>query len=232
MFKRLSIILLLFTLVLSVSARTRQESKSLTHEIRIGWGDQLFEQIAWHDSKTRHIMPDNYTETYKENHRYSQHWYLQYLYNINSWFSYGCEIDYSLVRWDLVDRDGTAKEIGRKKNEYLNNLLFLLPMRFTYLHKKHIEMYSGLSIGVDINSGTETDEYDNHTLLLPAADFRFIGIKFTKGPWSASADIGGTIAMRDQDHIALAFSRLFLLSLGYSFNKYDIQRWFVKNRRK
>ena len=53
---------------------------SLPHELRIGWGDQIFESIVWRSGLYPTVLPEDYTIVNNENFRYIQHYYVEYQY--------------------------------------------------------------------------------------------------------------------------------------------------------
>ena len=104
---------------------------SRKHELRLGVGDQLFESLVWQNpSHYVNNMPSSWTKTYKENYRYTQHWFLQYNYDVLDWLGVGAMADASGCLWDNVLRDGTSGEISRQKNEAFWNLSFMPVVRF------------------------------------------------------------------------------------------------------
>ncbi|MBO5901991.1 MAG: hypothetical protein J6Q36_06225, partial [Alistipes sp.] len=50
------------------------------HQLRIGWGDQLFETLAWYDQPHSTLYPESYIGQYEERYRYAQHWFAEYQY--------------------------------------------------------------------------------------------------------------------------------------------------------
>ena len=51
-----------------------QVCKKNPHDIRIGWGDQLFETLVWYNQPHSTLYPESYIGQYDERYRYLQHW--------------------------------------------------------------------------------------------------------------------------------------------------------------
>ena len=63
-----------------LSAESLPERESRRHEVRFGWGDQLFENLIWQNPQAIvDNLPESFSKTYKENYRYSQHWSAEYI---------------------------------------------------------------------------------------------------------------------------------------------------------
>ena len=188
------------------------------HEIRIGWGDQLFESLIWHNpTSVITNMPASSTYSYKEQYRYHQHLWAEYQYRFTHWFGLGGMVDVSEVGWDMVNRDGTGKELNRNKNNYFYNIVIMPTIRFTYFHHENVNIYSGLGLGMDINGGTETDGKGRHTVVAPAINFALVGISANYDRWFIAFDYGGMYALTNINHIYMAKSRMLNLSIGARF---------------
>ena len=79
----------------SLSAKPHKEMKvyppvNQHNELRIGWGDMMFETLIWHE-KT--LLPGTNGDIYLKNYRYTQHWFAEYLYRGNFWFGVGGMVD-------------------------------------------------------------------------------------------------------------------------------------------
>ena len=100
----------LCALACGMSAENRWGVIDRPHEIRVGWGDQLFETLMWHKpNAVITSMPTTWQKTYKEDFVYSQHIWVEYHYRFKYWISFGGMIDCSGVQWDDVIR-------GRRTN--------------------------------------------------------------------------------------------------------------------
>lgn len=192
----------------------RHSKDSIPHSIRIGWGDQMFEQLLWRDKGHPTVLPPTYTNTYQERFRYTQHWFLEYLYNVNYWYSVGAMVDYSGVLWDEITRDGTGTERGRIKNRHFSNIVIMPVVRFTYYQGDYTSLYSSAGVGLNINTGTEIDYKGRKTALAPAFNFALLGISIGEGHWYGAIELGGMFSLMGSDEVYMLDSRIFTASIG------------------
>lgn len=216
------LIVLTAVLCLAVSpagAESRQFRDSLKHEVRIGWGDQMFEKLIW--QKSPYIisnMPESYTKNYKERYRYTQHWFAEYQWRVNGWFGLGFQADVSGCVWDKVTRNGLGNETAREKNESFWNLTMMPMMRFTWFDSEYVSLYTALGAGLGINGGTETDAYGRHTLCGFAFDLSLIGVTVDWNRWSVFAEFGGLTSFKDVKTTIFMFnSRMISIGAGFKF---------------
>jgi hypothetical protein len=190
----------------------------MRHEMRIGWGDQLFESLIWHNPVYRiKTMPASYRQVYHEDYHHDQHIWVEYQYRHKGWFSFGGMTDISFVHWDDVTRNGLGEEISRDKGHYFYNLVIMPTIRFTYLHHEYVNLYSGLGVGMDINGGTETDGLGNHTVVGAAINLTVIGLSANYQRWFWTVDFGGMYALRDANTIFMLSSRMINVGFGARF---------------
>jgi len=191
---------------------------NMRHEMRIGWGDQLFESLIWHNPVNRvKTMPESYRQVYHEDYHHDQHIWVEYQYRHKGWFSFGGMADISFVHWDDVTRNGWGQEVSRDKGHYFYNLVIMPTIRFTYFHHEYVNLYSGLGIGMDINGGTETDGLGNHTVVGAAVNFTVIGLSANYNRWFWTVDFGGMYALRDANTIFMLSSRIINVGFGARF---------------
>lgn len=217
-YKKLLALLCLFVVTSGIKAETKQDRLELKHELRIGWGDQLFETLMWHNPT--HIvstMPDTYRQIYHEDYKYIQHLWVEYQNRYNSWFSYGGMIDASGVEWTDVVRNGRGEEINRETEHNFYNIVLMPKIRFTYFHHQYVNLYSGLGIGMDINGGTETDYMGRKTDVGVAMEITLLGISANYKQWFLTADIGGLYALKDTETIFLVSSKMISVGVGVRF---------------
>lgn len=196
-------------------ARKKRQVLTWRNELRVGWGDQLFESLMWHNpTYTVTTMPTTWTKTYKERYRYSQHIWLEYQYRFSHWFSLGAMTDVSYVGWDLVTRDGTGAELARDKKNHFYNVVVMPTVRFTYISHEYVHLYSGLGLGLGINGGTETNAAGKTTELCPAFNVTLIGVSANYKRWFCAFDFGGMYSLKGAQKIFLAKSRMLNLSIG------------------
>lgn len=209
---------------LGVRAESRLDRLSMRHEIRVGWGDQLFETMAWHEPSTMTIIPANpylspqdFREQRKENYTYYQHVFAEYHYRSNDWFSVGVMLDGSGFSWENVVRDGKGSQVGDPVAQYCLNMVLMPTMRFTYYWHENVNIYSGLGFGMDVNSGTETDIRGRKTVVGAVADLRLLGVSANYKRCFAAVEIGGMIALENANAIFLFGSKMFTASIGVRF---------------
>lgn len=188
------------------------------NELRIGWGDQLFESLIWHNpTSIITTMPDSYQQVYKENYSYNQHVWMEYQWRFTHWFSLGAMVDFSHVGWDEVTRNGKGAELNRKEEQFFYNAVIMPTIRFTYFHHENVNFYSGLGIGLDINGGTETNALGNHTDVGTAINLTVFGISANYQRWFWTVDCGGLYALKNMNTIFLMSSRIVNVGMGVRF---------------
>ena len=190
---------------------------SIPHEIRIGWGDMLFEMLVWHPDAYPTLLPETYVDTYDEHFRYTQHWFAEYLYNASYWYSIGCMVDYSGVLWDRVTRNGRGEELNREKNHWFSNISIVPTIRFSYYRSPYVSLYSSLGIGLNINTGSEIDYKGRRTAMAPVVNISLLGMRVGHGRWFGAVELGGMISLLGTNEVYMLGSRLFTVSVGCSF---------------
>ena len=214
----LYLLIALCCIPLGTQAENKWETIDRPNEIRVGWGDQLFETLMWHKpTSIINSMPTTWQTTYHENHVYSQHIWVEYHRRFKSWVSFGGMIDGSGVQWDDVVRDGTGAEVGRTKNRCFYNLVIMPTVRFTYYHHPYVNLYSGLGFGLDINGGTETNAKGRKTDVGAAINLTFFGVSANYKQYFACVELGGMYALKNTNEIFLAGSRIMNVALGMRF---------------
>lgn len=200
------------------AAETKAAHITQRNEIRIGWGDQMFESLMWRNPT--HIittMPESYQKTYNENYSHNQHIWLEYQWRFNHWFSLGAMMDFSEVDWDVVTRNGKGAEVNRSKGHFFYNIVFMPTIRFTYFHHENVNLYSGLGVGLDINGGSETNGYGNKTDIGAALNLTLFGVSANYERWFWTVDFGGMYALKNMNTIFMASSRMINVGLGARF---------------
>ena len=199
-------------------SETKWDHINRRNELRIGWGDQLFESLVWHNpTSVTTTMPAEATYQYKERYRHHQHLWMEYQYRFKYWFSLGAMVDMSEVGWDVVTRNGQGTELARDKKNYFYNLVIMPTIRFTYFHHPNVNIYSGLGVGMDINGGTEVDGKGRHTALGAAVNLTLVGISANYDRWFCAFDLGGMYALKNANAIYMASSRIMNVSIGARF---------------
>lgn len=223
------IILFICILLLSISsyswAETELARTTNPHEIRIGWGDQLMEQLAFHDQIVSQDITTDYHLITKRtsNYRYAQHWFVEYHYRQNGWFSYGGMVDASGMTWKetlgefnyLSDNPTLVKSTAIDRNAW--NIVVMPTIRFTYLLHEYVSLFSGIGLGIDIAGGSETDYRGRTTALGAAIQLTPIGIKASYSRWFATTELGLLAAFENGQVVYLPGARLISVSLGVTF---------------
>lgn len=219
--KKKAVILILLAASLfagELKAETPEFRSEKKHEVRIGWGDQMFETVMWHNPQyIINNMPSSVTYTYKERYRYTQHLFAEYQWRANKWFGVGGLVDASACLWDLNRRNGKGELVESVKNQNFVNIVVMPTVRFSYCNKQYFNMYSGLGIGLDVNAGSETDGYGRHAVCAPAFNLTVVGFSFNYEQWFLNAELGAMAALRGMDYVYMLGSRLVSVSVGMRF---------------
>ena len=72
-------LLLCSMIPLTSNAETKETRSAQKHEVRIGYGDPMFETMRWKDEPNKLGVPMNA----RQNYRYTGHIYGEYMYRIN-----------------------------------------------------------------------------------------------------------------------------------------------------
>ena len=215
---KIYIFLLLCCCSLNLFAEDKEAYLTTRSELRIGWGDQLFESLVWHDPVyIVQTMNADYTQIYHENYSYGQHLWLEYQWRFKYWLSFGAMMDVSHVGWDDVIRDGRGNELSRTEGRYFYNLVFMPTLRFTYYHHPNVNLYSAVGLGLDINGGTEMNTQGQFTDLGAALNMTVFGVSANYQRWFVTLDFGGLSALKNFNTIFLATSRIINVSVGARF---------------
>ena len=201
----------------SVRDDMRERVRQFPHQLRIGWGDQMFETLVWYHQPHSTIYPESYIGQYEEDFRYVQHWFAEYQYRVRYWFNVGAMVDYSGVLWDKVHRNGKGEELEREEDCNFHNIAILLTMRFTYFHSKYVSLYSGLGAGLNINTGSELDYHDRYTACAPALNITALGMSVGNERWFGAVEFGGLYSLMNMYEVYMAGSRMFTVSVGCRF---------------
>ena len=186
----------------------------MPHHLRVGWGDQLFETLMWRDLGHYTDLPKDYEEKYDENFRYTQHWFVEYLYRLNYRYSFGLLMDYSGVVWDNVLRNGKGEEVGRETNKAFHNIAFVPMVRFSYCRYEYVSLYSAIGAGLNINTGTEVDYKGRKTAVAPAINITLFGVCAGKGRWYGALEVGGMLSFNSAEEVYMLGSRIMTASVG------------------
>lgn len=180
----------------------------------------LFEKLIWHAMPVVNTMEPTYRQSYKENYRYLQHFWTEYQWRPNYWFSVGGMVDMGYVGWDNVTRNGLGEVVDVPEQDprgHFYNLTMMPTVRFTYLHHPNVNLYSGLGVGITINGGTELNQAGKSTEAGAAINLTVLGLSANYKRYFAAVEWGGLYALRNSDVIYMASSRMFNASIGVRF---------------
>jgi len=181
---------------------------SLRHEVKLGWGDMLFESAMQYEFT--HIGKPNTRIDYL-----TGHFFAEYEYHWLSWLSSGMQIDFFQMGWH--DRRELKSDSNAKEHNYYN-LSFLPTVRFTWFHSEYVNLYSAAMLGLCINGGTERDAMTGRkTVCYPAFGLTMLGCQVGKNGWYGAVEWGGLSALLDTNYIAMASARILSVSVSYKF---------------
>ena len=131
------------------------------HEVRVGWGDMMFESVAFPDDPNHawadvEKLPNNYVVTEECNHRYTGHIFADYHYNVLHWLAVGGQFDFEGIFWNEVTYSKYHYPVGEITDIRNYNIVLMPTVRFTYFHSQWVNLYSGIGFGMNIacdNSG-------------------------------------------------------------------------------
>lgn len=174
---------------------------SYCQEISVGWGDYQFESLAFHDSRQ------------KGDYRYTGHLFAKYMYHTNAWFAFGPELDCEYVDW-RIKRNEMGELIDNGGKGWFSNIDLLLNFRFTYYQKSVVQLYSGFSVGLNMNIGSEYNYHGHNTAAAFAFGINLLGVRVGNERVFGAVEIGGLNSLNNMHEIYMLGSRLFTASIG------------------
>lgn len=194
-------ILILICLALPLLARA--QVAPLHHQVRLGWGDMMFETMAFHpgaaeDGRRMHDFG------------YTGHIFAEYRYRFNDLVGLGFQADFESILWKETLCDGYWRPIGNTQPVHSHNLCLIPTLQLNYFNREWVELYFGIGIGALI-------AFDNaHKVeAAPALDMALFGIWMGKGPWGGALELGGLSAVLNSNKIYMLGSRLISVSFNY-----------------
>ena len=187
---------------------------SSRHSVRLGWGDMLFETLAFHPSAPEQyspsLLPENYRSTRTSDYRYTGHIFGEYMYSLTDVTSVGIQADFEGIFWKEGTYDRNRNAVNGVRNVDNYNLTLLPTVRFTYFRRDWVSLYSGVSVGLLM-------AFDNqHQFeLAPALLLNPIGARFGKGNWGGFVELGGLNALKGANDIYMFASRLVSVGVNY-----------------
>ena len=201
---------LLFSFLLGTVLLCQAEAKNPPlkhHQIRLGWGDPLFETLAFNEGVSQN---DDFTRT--DRFGYTGHIFLEYQYRFTKVISVGLQTDFQGIFWNETPCDAFRNPISPAVRSRNYDLSILPTVRFTCLNTKWVQLYGGMGAGLLV-------AFDNskRSELAPVVDLTLLGVQIGKGPWSGSLELGGMFSMRNALAIYMLGSRLVSVSVNYSW---------------
>lgn len=209
-------LLLSFSLLACLSTVCLAGNPPTRHSVRLGWGDMLFETLAFHpsarDAFNPASLPDGFRSKGTFGHGYTGHIFADYMYTLTDVTSVGVQTDFEGIFWKEGQRDAAGNVVGDPTQVNNFNLCILPSVRFTYFRSEWVDIYSGLSLGLLL-------AFDNqrHIELAPALNLNLVGVKVGKGNWAGTAEIGLLNALKGANDIYMFASRLFSVGVNYSW---------------
>lgn len=187
------------------------------HSIRIGWGDMLFETMAFRPSltgvwPTPDALPNNYMlyETFKFG--YTGHLFAEYQYRLTKVTSLGVQSDLEGIFWKEAAFDRYHNLASPVKSVRNWDLSLLFTVRFTYFDRPWVRLYSGLGVGA-LFAFDNMGEFG----VAPSFNLNWIGVEVGKGHWGGSFELGALNAIANKQTIYQVFSRIFSISFYYKW---------------
>ncbi len=185
------------------------------HEVRIGWGDMMFETMAFHSSPI-HSWPDpltiapDYTIDEKHDYRYTGHIFVEYQYSLLRWLSLGMQADMEGIYWKETTYDRFHNAVSRNKQIDNYNIALMPTIRFTYFHSEYVNLYSGIGIGLNI-------AFDNQNTVKTATAFHInlFSVQAGKDHWWGTIEYGALNAVNGANNIYMLSSRILSASIAY-----------------
>ncbi len=215
-----NIVIVLFLTMSALPPAFCQNDKSSIgsrHTVRIGWGDMLFETMAFGPSLSGtwvnpEVLPDNYLHDEIYDVGYTGHIFAEYMYSFSKVISIGIQADLEGIFWKEGVFDRYHNLVTPATNVRNWDLDLLFTARFTYLNRDWVRLYSGLGVGALF-------AFDNlgDFGMAPAFNINWIGVEVGKDPWGGSFELGALNAFSNTRTIYQMFSRIFSLSFYYKW---------------
>ena len=187
------------------------------HIVRIGWGDMMFETMAFGPSLSgtwanQGSLPENYLHDEIYDLGYTGHIFAEYQYQFTKVVSLGVQADIEGIFWKEGIFDRNHSLIVPATNVRNWDLDLLLTARFTYFNRDWVRLYSGLGVGALF-------AFDNlgNFGVAPAFNINWIGVEVGKGPWGGTFELGALNALSNTRTIYQVFSRIFSVSFYYKW---------------
>lgn len=214
--KRILLVVCLLAVTIVAGAQSASDL-SRRHQVRIGWGDAIFESYAFGNT-TPHVYPNPQAlpEDYSVSERYNSggtgHLFFEYGYRFSKLVRVGGQIDAEGIFWSEGDFDRYHKLIGAGKRVRNWDVVMMPTVRLEYLHRGIVTLYSGAGVGLLM-------AFDNAggSGFAPAINLNLVGVQLGWDHWSGSVDLGMMTAATGTRAIYMLGSRLVSFSLNYAW---------------
>ena len=187
------------------------------HSIRLGWGDMLFETLAFHSNYSGgygkpESYPIGFSRLEKFDYAYTGHFFADYQYRLSKVVSVGFLADIEGIFWKECQYDARHLPVSQTQRIKNWDLVLMPTVRFTYLEKPWVRLYSGLGAGILV-------AFDNqgNSKLAPSLNLNWIGIEVGKGHWGGLAELGMLNSLTNFHHIYQLGTRLLSVSVYYKW---------------
>ena len=205
MMKRILTTLLLGTVLLCQAEA--QNPPLRHHQLSFGWGDPLFETLAFHEGAS--IAGESMR---KHDFCHTGHFFVDYQYRLNPVVSLGIQTDLEGIFWKETPVDINRKPVGKSISSRNYDLSILPTIRLTCLNSRYVRLYGGFALGAMVafdNAGTVEKS--------PVVNITPLGVQVGNGPWSGTLELGALTAIKDANHVYMLGSRLVSVSVNYSW---------------
>lgn len=204
---------------LLTEAREEQKSPAFRHEFRLGVGDCFTDHLIFPDNPHRSYASVSAGAVYVEsrNHRYLPHFFAGYDFTPAGKWTFGIDFDFSAFKWQDEIYSGGSDTPVTVEEQNCANFALLAHVRRNWRSDGNWKIYSAIGLGIDINTGSETDMYSRKTELGMALSITSFGVQYATGRFFVSAELGNHFAFLDSMNVYAAFSKLLSLSAGYRF---------------
>ncbi len=208
--KNLIICILLACCLLPIQAQEDTSSWKYVlprHEVQIGIGDPVFsaisvDRIEFQETR-RTINPDdwfNQSETYRGTVIATGSLSFEYMYRAKKWFWIGALVSYAGFYNNVYSKSDDAQVDFCR-----SHVVSVMPViRFSWLNKKFVTLYSGLGLGIAAN--IEQTEKDLAFSPVLAAQFTGVGVQAGK-KWFGFFELG------------IGTKGIMSIGFGYHFNR-------------
>lgn len=214
--KRILLVVCLLAATLVAGAQPASDF-SKRHQVRIGWGDAIFESYAFGNT-TPHVYPNPQAlpEDYSVSERYNSggtgHLFFEYGYRFSKLVCVGGQIDAEGIFWEEGNFDRYHQLIGTGKKVRNYNIVVMPVVRLEYLHKGIVTLYSGAGAGLLAALDNAGD-----SAFSPAFNLNFVGVQLGWGHWSGGVELGAMLGISGGNKIYMLGSRLLSVSLNYAW---------------